>query len=142
MKTAPDSQLSRRASLAWGFVLVAGSVAMIAVIRHQPQYLKAPAWVAFAACSAFGIAGLCLLAQAAGATRTQNWLAVALSAALVLPGIWVAFGPGERECTISLPFLQFVSTVLCRGAFGVGAVLGVVILVVYARYAIARQRRA
>jgi hypothetical protein len=110
------------------------------LVYLEPQQLKAPAWVAFTACGAFGLAGLCLIAQATGATRTQNWLGVALSLALVLPGLWVAFGPGERECTVSLPFLQFVSTAVCRGAFGIGAALGVVVLVLYARHAIARQR--
>ena len=138
MSTEP--QLSSRSSLAWGVALVVLSVAICALIYFQPQHLRAPAWIAYSACAAFGIAGLLLLAGAAGAKRTQNWLGVALALAMVLPGIWVAFGKGERECTVSLPFLQFASEALCRGAFAIGAVLGTGFLALYIRHAIARQR--
>ena len=137
MSTEP--QLSSRSSLVWGVALVVLSVAMCALIHFQPQHLKAPAWVAYSACATFCIAGLLLIASAAGAKRTQSWLGVAIALAMVLPGIWVAFGKGERECTVSLPFLQFASDALCRGAFAIGAVLGVGILALYIRHAIARQ---
>ena len=134
--------LSSRSNLAWGVALVILSVALCALIYFQPQHLKAPAWVAYSACVAFCIAGLLLVAGAAGAKRTQNWLGVALALAMVLPGTWVAFGKGARECTVSLPFLEFASEALCRGAFAIGAVFGVGILALYIRHAIARQRGA
>jgi hypothetical protein len=135
-------QLPRRSKLIWGLVLVVVSVVECSLIYFQPQQLKAPAWVAYVAASSLGIAGLLLLlAGATGVARTQNWLAVALVLSMVLPGIWIAFGKGERECTVSLPFLQFASDALCRGAFGVGALLGMCILVLYIRRAMIRQGR-
>jgi len=134
-----DAPLIRRSSLAWGAALVLGCIALCVLIGWQPQQLRAPAWVAYAAAAAFGMAGLILLAGAAGAARLQNWLAVALVLALVLPGLWVAFGAGERTCTVSLPFLQFASDAVCRGAFGFGAALGLGILTLYVRHAIVRQ---
>jgi hypothetical protein len=134
-----EQPLSRRASLAWSIALVALSGALCAIIYFQPQQLRAPAWVAYSASATFGIAGLLLLAGAVAAKRTQNWLGAALALALVLPGIWVALGTGQRECIVSFPFLEFASELLCRGAFGVGALLGIAILAVYLRHAIVRQ---
>ena len=136
-----EQQLSRRSSLAWGLALVALSLAVCALVYWQPQSLKAPAWVAYSAGAAFGIAGLLLLSGAAGAKRTQNWLGAALVLALVLPGLWAAFGKGEHGCTVALPFLQFASEALCRGAFGVGAFLGLGIFALYVRHAVQRVPR-
>jgi hypothetical protein len=135
-----EPQLSHRSRLGWGGALVVLSIVLCSLIYFQPQQLNAPAWVAYSAATAFLVAGLLLLAGAAKATRTQNWLGVALAVAMVLPGSWVAFGKGERQCTMSLPLLPLAAEALCRAAFGVGAVLGVVILALYIRRALGRQR--
>ena len=128
--------------MAWGIAVVAMALALCALIYLHPEQLHAPAWVAYSAAAAFFVAGLSLLAGPAGATRTQNWLAVVLVVCMVLPGLWVAFGGGERQCKVSFTFLQFESEALCRGAFGVGAILGLGILALYVANAIRHQRGA
>ena len=135
-----EPQLSRRSDLIWGMALVVIFIILCSLMYLEPQKLKAPAWVAYCAATAFFIAGLLLLARATSASRAKNWLAAGLVLAIVLPGIWVAFGAGDRQCTSSLPFLQFALEALCRSAFGIGALLGVGILVLYVRHAIANQR--
>jgi hypothetical protein len=127
--------------LVGGLVFVALSVVLCLLIYYKPQQLNAPAWVAYSAAAAFLVAGLLMCASALNATRTQAWLGVALLGSMVLVTIWVAFGSGERQCTISLLGLELVSTDLfCRTALGVGAIIVVGILALFIRYAIGRQR--
>jgi hypothetical protein len=95
-----------------------------AMVWRHPQQLRAPAWVAYAACGAFVFAGLTLLATELGLRRVQAWLVAACVAALLLPGAWIAFGPGLRRCRVSLPFASGApSEFMCRAAFGLGALL-------------------
>lgn len=49
---------------------------------------------------------------------------------LLVPGAWVAFDPGVRECSVSAPFLSGIgSDLVCRDAFGIGAVIVAALLV-------------
>jgi hypothetical protein len=90
--------------------------------RH-PQLLTVPALVGYAACATFLFGGLALLAQG-WSRRVQLWLGILTVAALLVPGAWVAFGPGPRECAVVLPFASTLgSELVCRSAFGLGAVL-------------------
>ena len=130
--------LGRRAKLAWGVVLVVLSLGVSALVYLHPEQLNAPAWVAYSAAAAFLLAGLLLLAASSNAARSQAWLGVVLLVALILPAVWVAFGSGARDCTISLPWLKFVSQALCRSAFGIGAALGVAVLALYFRHLLGR----
>ena len=62
--------------------------------------------------------------------RTHAWLVVACVASLLVPGAWIAFGPGVRECSVSGPFLSGIgSDLLCRSVFGLGAVIVAALLV-------------
>ena len=131
--------LTPRSRVAAGMALVAISLALCALVSLQPEQLRAPAWVAYSATTAFFVAGLLLLVGPARA-RSQNWLAVALLACMMLPGLWVAFGGGERQCKVSFLFLQFQSEALCRGVLGVCAVVGLGILVLCIANAIRHQR--
>ncbi len=48
-----------------------------------------------------------------------------------------SLGPGDRACSISMPFLRTVAAdALCRGAFGIGAILVAVFLGLVVRSAI------
>ena len=50
--------------------------------------------------------------------------------ALLVPGSWIAVGPGARDCSFSLGFLSNgASELFCRAGFGLGALLGVAFLV-------------
>lgn len=95
------------------------------LVHAHPEALRVPAWVAYVACAAFVVAGLLVAAGEGRAMRPlRDWLAVLLLVALFVPGAWVAFGPGPRACRVSLPLMASAAgEVLCRGAFGLGAIL-------------------
>jgi hypothetical protein len=103
---------SRRTQLIVAVATIAAGLLAGALIHVQPAGLHVPAWVAYVAASAFVLAGLALVAGVAGVASLARWLGVAGTLSLFVVSAWVAFGPGERECPI-----------LCRGAFGVGAIL-------------------
>jgi len=122
------SERRKRILGGWFFALV-GVLTAGMVYRHLEQ-LNAPAWVAYAACGAFVFFGLTVVAFESGLHRTHTWLAVAATSALLAPGAWVTFGPGPRACTVSLPFISSTASEwLCRGAFGLGALIVAVLLV-------------
>jgi hypothetical protein len=106
-------------------VAIAAMGLLVGLMIHlHPEGLRVPAWVAYVAASAFVLAGLCLGAGVLGAGWLQRWLGVAVTLSLFVVSLWIAFGPGERECSMSLPFIQSIAPdALCRGAFGVGAIL-------------------
>lgn len=114
--------IDRRKRLLGGFLSSMVGALTAALIYRYPEQLHAPAWVAYAACSAFVFAGLTIIANEFPLRRTHAWLVVACTVALLVPGAWVAFGPGVRECSVSVPFFSIAgSELLCRGAFGFGA---------------------
>ncbi len=120
----------RSSAVLIGGLCAAAGVAAAFGIHWRPEQLNVPAWVAYAACLAFVFAGLSVVARALAHAQLASWLAVAFMAALVLTAIWVAFGPGSRECSVSLSqFSGVASDWLCRGVFGFGALIGAALLV-------------
>jgi hypothetical protein len=120
----------RRKRLLGGFLSIMVGALTAAMIYRYPEKLHAPAWVAYAACSAFVFAGFTVIVAESSLRRTHAWLCVACTVALLVPGAWVAFGPGVRECSVSVPFLTTAgSELLCRGAFGLGAFIVAALLV-------------
>lgn len=120
----------RRKRLLGGFLSAMVGLLTAAMTYRYPENLHAPAWVAYAACSAFVFAGLTIMAYEFSLHRTHAWLVAACLTALLVPGGWVAFGPGVRECSVAIPFFTTVgSDLLCRGAFGLGAVIAAALLV-------------
>jgi hypothetical protein len=113
-----------------GALCVAAGIAAAAGVYWHPQQLNVPAWVAYVACLAFVFAGLSVVAREFALGKLASWLALAFIAALVLTAIWVAFGPGSRECSVSFSlFSGLASDWLCRGVFGFGALVGAALLV-------------
>ncbi len=111
----------RRKRLLGGFLSTIVGALTAAMIYRYPEQLRAPAWVAYAACSAFVFAGLTIIVAESPLRRIHAWLCVACTVALLVPGAWVAFGPGVRECSVSVPFFNTAgSDLVCRGAFGLG----------------------
>jgi hypothetical protein len=127
----------------WGAVTLAlGSLIMLAAAGVLPSKGgDAPAWVVACAASVFVLAGgLLLLRSVMGGDMNDRELprgvplvlraiyyAAGLSvvAALATVGTWVAFGPGERAFSVSIPFLGSGpgNEWIGRAAFGAGAAL-------------------
>jgi hypothetical protein len=133
--------LTPKGQIKAGIFCVALGLSVGAMIAFYPEGLRVPAWVAFVAVSAFVFAGFSLIASALHANQVQRWLIVSLVLSMFVPGAWIAFGPGERECSVSLPFLQGVAgEVMCRGAFGVGAVIIAAIFMLLIRHSVRPKR--
>ena len=114
----------RRTQFIGAVVSVAAGLVVGFMIHLHPEGLRVPAWVAYVAAAAFVLAGLCLLAGAMEIPWLQQWLGIAVTLSMLVVSLWIAFGPGERECSMSIPFVQTVAPdALCRGAFGIGALL-------------------
>ena len=119
-----NASVSRRTQLIGAVAAVAIGLLVAFMIRLHPEGLRAPAWVAYVAASAFVLAGLCLFAGAVEMNWLRGWLGIAVTLSMLVVSLWIAFGPGERECSMSIPFAQTVAPdALCRGAFGIGALL-------------------
>ena len=111
---------------AWaiGLVMIAFGLGVAAAIHWQPQQLKAPAWVAYAAVSTFVFGGAALIAGTFGARRLVSALGVLITLGLLAPGLWVTFGDGARDCSFSLPFVSGAAPdLVCRAGFGLGSLL-------------------
>ena len=130
----------RRQRLLGGVISTAVGLLTAVMIYLRPEALHVPAWVAYAACAAFVFAGLTIMAHEFALHRIHAWLVVACVGTLLVPGAWVAFGPGVRECAVSGPFFSGIGTdLVCRGAFGFGAVLVAAILVLVVWRALRRS---
>jgi hypothetical protein len=125
---------------AQGWFVAAIGVLTGATIYLHPESLEAPAWIAYAACACFMFAGLAIVASESGLQHLNAWLGVATVACLLTPGAWLAFGPGPRACSVSLPFISTVASEwMCRGVFGFGAILVALFLVWLIRRALRGQ---
>lgn len=123
---------------------VVGTLAMLAglgialAVHLQPDKLRAPAWVAYAAALAFFFAGVSLLAQAWGASRRLlAWTGVVLVACLLTPLLWIAVTNPQGRCRanffgLSMPAPEWI----CRGGLAFFAVTGLLILVLAVRQAL------
>lgn len=112
-----------RGNTVMGLITLGAGVLLAAVIYFNPEQLRAPAWVAYTACAVFALAGALMLITRFDVPRLKAWLPVALLIALMTPGAWVAFGPGERECETSTLFAVGDNEAWCRGAFGFGTLV-------------------
>ena len=118
---------TRRGRLLGGVLISAAGVFCAAIVHSNPEELNAPAWVAYTACASFVLAGVVVvtvIVKELGLHRLHAWLGVVLVAALGIPGAWVAFGVGDRQCSGGFLSIDLANSEwLCRGAFGVGAVI-------------------
>ncbi len=124
-----------------GICIVLGLFEGLIMYRH-PEKLHVPAGMAVVLCLAFVAAGLAIIAAEYQLRRLHAWLVVMILVGLLVPGAWIAFGAGEHHCIDPLPFLNtFGAELLCRGAFGIGAVLVAAILGWVVRLALRGNRR-
>ena len=143
MANDPDRPMTASQLRFWGlFVIALGATIMLAVAGVLPSKGgDAPAWIVACAAAVFVLAGGLLLLRSfmggdmngsdvpGGAPfvlRAVYYLAgLSIIAALATVGTWVAFGPGERAFSMSVPFLGSgaANPWVGRAAFGIGAVL-------------------
>jgi hypothetical protein len=93
-----------------------------------------PRWVI----GCIGVGGLLIGGGLALRMRAQRWTAAAalagIALAFLVPALWIAFGPGVRECASGFSFGLLGGRVRsggfdCRAAFALGALLVLAILV-------------
>lgn len=125
-----------------GALAALAGVAVAVLVYLQPQKLRAPAWVAYAAALAFVLAGLSLLAQGTRVSRRlQAWLGVVLLACLMAPAAWIAVASPAGRCQASwLGWFMTSPQWICRAGFAVATFFGAVIFVVMLRQAIRTGR--
>ena len=106
--TTPVATASCRTQLIGGVAAVAVGLIVAYMIHGHPEELRAPAWVAYLAGSAFVLAGLSLLAGAFAAIWLQRWLGIAVALSMLGISLWVAFGSAERGCSVSISFFRTI----------------------------------
>ena len=128
--------------LAIGAVFAGGGLYLAlsgAGLAPLPSRLHGPNWLALAVGLVFFAAGLSVLvrgwlavpdsqpnlpADAPTAFVVMQWLAAfTIMAGLASIGTWIAFGEGERQFSMSLPFTGSTGETVGRIAFGFGAVI-------------------
>lgn len=127
-------------------VLIAGGV----IPAKPAKGPHAPMWLAVISGSIFLLAGAAIVLRAlAGGTAHDGelpadapfWLrlvyyiiGLAVVGALAAIGTWVAFGPGERAFSVTIPFLGEgpANEWIGRAAFGAGAVITWLLFVAFA----------
>lgn len=139
---SPETARQRRR---FGWIAIAAGAFVAWMIHRHPEGLRAPAFVAYAAAAAFVLAGVSLAAGERMRPFVQRWLGVVLVACLLTPAAWIAFGTGPRHCSVGvangiLQVFGAASETGCRVAFGVAAVLGVAILLLFVRQALRTGR--
>ena len=161
MTTTP---LSPRAAVAFGLVVSGMGVLIVllavGIIPGALASLEAPRWVVASAGLAFVLAGAAMIVGyavaggvgpdgdlPAGTPRwvrvTQYLLGLGIISALGAVATWVAFGPGPRAFTVTLPFVGrgLGDETVGRAVFGIGAVLMWIFLAVFVVVSVQRIRR-
>ena len=156
--------LSPRAAVAVGTAVSGMGILIVllavGIIPGAEASLEAPRWVVATAGLAFVLAGAAVIvgyAVAGGAAPdgdlppgtprwvrvTQSLLGLGIIVSLAAVGTWVAFGPGPRSFSVTLPFVGRGpgDETVGRVAFGIGAVLMWIFLVVFVVVSVQRIRR-
>ena len=123
-----------------GAIMVSVAITLSGLMHAHPQGLNVPSWVAHMVSGCFGLAGVAVFVHASVSKRAYQWLMVAVLATMMAIPSWIAFGPGERECSASawgapsgwLTFLDLeeVQGLGCRIPFALGAALMGVVLAI------------
>ena len=126
-------------------VAIASLGGVLALLAYaQPQGLRAPSWIVYAAALAFVFAGGIVIARARGLPWLEAWLPVPLLACMVAPVLWIAFGSGPRRCGIALGGALRIAALRpdlpCRVGFGLAAIVGLVLLLLAIRQAVRSSR--
>lgn len=134
--TGGDASIRAGSNVKAGIALSALGLLLLGLMVAFPARLRVPAPVGYFAAIALFLAGLLALANAYGGRAARAWLAVAVLSCLFVPAAWIAFGPGERKCAIRFDSLFGIAgDAVCRSAFGIGALLGLLLIAIALRQA-------
>jgi hypothetical protein len=117
-----------------GMALIAVALALAATVTYRPEAARVPLWVLWSICSGVALAGVAVAAYTPSSPPVYRWSVVGVLASMFCVPAWIAFGPGSRSCTSN--FAAISSETSCRVAFGVGAALLAVMLVIALRQAL------
>lgn len=132
-------QLAPRHKRLLGLCFIGLALATAWLVHAHPDRLRAPAWLAWLACGALGLAGAAVLLHGVLSPRIHaGVMAVLLAMLTAVPG-WIAWGPGERSCVASARMVAGESR--CRLVFGAGALVLAVMAGVATRQAIRADLR-
>ena len=120
-----------RGSLLLGALVASVGIGVAILIYRQPEQLAAPMWVAMLACLCFVFAGAAMAVRPESHPVLHQCLVLGILLAMTAIPAWIALGPGERQCTSNLPFLNGGNS--CRIVFGVSTVLMLLVLEVARR---------
>lgn len=129
----------------YGMLAVTTGIVVALFVHLAPQAGDAPAWVGDACAAAFFCAGVAILAASRGWPPLVGKLAGLVAAyMLVVPGIWIVFGGDPERCSIgaafgSLSLAGDAGAVLCKSAFGGGALLTLAFAVLFTVQSFRRQ---
>lgn len=133
--SSPATDSLRRARP--GAAVIALGLVLLVLMLAFPERLRVPASIGYVAAATFVLAGLLALANEFCGRATRAWLAVALVSCMVVPSAWIAFGPGPRTCSFAWGHLAgAMGGGMCRGAFGIAAILGLVLVLLALRSAL------
>lgn len=119
-----DNDAGKTPGLGFAIVFIVIGLGMMVMISVSPEGLNAPMWVVQIACAAFVFAGLSMLGQVFGLTILSRLSALGVVYCLCAPGMWIAFDPLPKDCSVSTAFFATTGTdILCRTVFGAGAVI-------------------
>lgn len=137
-----ESPVSYRLSQATaGGALVTVGLGAAWLMHAFPARLNVPPLIGYVAALAFIFAGLLAFCNAFGGARARAWLAVTLLVFLVVPGIWLAFGSGHRQCSFGSFYLfGLAQGAVCRVAFGVASAAGLGVIAFSIRHALGLSR--
>lgn len=115
-----------------GVSTVIASLLCAVLIYFHPERLHAPAWVAYMALASLMLAGLAVMFPSSRHPHVRAWVGVTILALLCAIAIWMAWGNGVRECTLTMPFVR-VPGIGCRRIFGLGALItgGMLVLAIW-----------
>jgi len=120
-----------RASLLPGTLVTGLGIAVAILIYRQPEQLAVPMWVAMLACLCFVFAGAAMMIKPETNPVLHQCMVLAILLAMTAIPAWISLGPGERQCTSSVPFFNGGSS--CRFVFGISTVLMLLVLEVARR---------
>lgn len=127
-------------TIRFGACLILAAIGCAVLVHAHPERLRSPEWVALLAAALLGFGGVCVILSALRLHSPLRWLVCGLLVAMAaIPG-WIATSDAATQCTVvSLGVRASISEAGCRGAFGLGTLVLLVMLIFAVRGAL-RQR--